>query len=154
MQASIPSRINLHHFGGTIDMAARKKAGKKRAVKKKATRKKAGKRKAAKKKGGRKKAAKKRAKKKAAKRSLLGKADLPKTLKDFSKQLRKDMNGLEKQIEGARKDTRRKLTRAVRDASHQLGSLEARGQKEWRKLSKKARAEAQRTMKKLQRLST
>jgi hypothetical protein len=39
----------------------------------------------------------------------------------------------------------------VRDASHQLGKLEARGQKEWRAMSTRARNEVQRTVKRVRR---
>ena len=46
----------------------------------------------------------------------------------------------------ARKEARRNLARIVRDASHQLGVLEARGEKEWKTLSARARKEVERTL--------
>jgi hypothetical protein len=49
---------------------------------------------------------------------------------------------------------RRKLTRTVREASHQLGALEARGQKEWRALSKKARKEVEQTFKRVRKFTS
>jgi len=76
---------------------------------------------------------------------LLG-SELPKSLKALSRQLRRDLNAIEKQIESAGKETRRSLTRVVRDASHHLGTLEARGQKEWQKMSERARREVERTL--------
>ncbi len=101
----------------------------------------------------RKKAAKTTAKKKIggiAASDLLG-ADLPKSLKALSRQLRRDLNRIEKQIETAGRETRRSLTRVVRDASHHLGTLEARGQTEWRKMSARARSEVERTLKRVKR---
>ncbi len=81
---------------------------------------------------------------------LLG-ADLPKSLKSLSRQLRRDLNAIEKQIETARKDTRRNLTRVMRDASHLLGSLEERGQQQWRKMSARARGDVERTLERVKR---
>lgn len=132
-------------------MAARKST-RKVAVKKKAT-KKSARKKTARKKATRKKAAKKKAtKKKAAKRStidLVG-SELPKSLKAFGRQCRRDLLAIEKQIEIAGKDTRRSLTRIVRDASHQLGTLEARGEREWRKLSRNAKRDIERVVRRVQ----
>ena len=117
------------------------------------TRKKVARKKATAKKTTRKKAAKKTARKKIgriAASDLLG-AELPKSLKALSRQLRRDLNAIERQIQTARKETRRSLTRVVRDASHHLGTLEARGQKEWRKMSSRARSEVERTLKRVKR---
>jgi hypothetical protein len=117
------------------------------------TRKKTTRKKATAKKTTRKKTAKKTARKKIgriAASDLLG-TELPKSLKALSLQLRRDLNAIEKQIETAGKETRRSLTRVVRDASHHLGALEARGQKEWRKMSTRARSEVERTLEKVKR---
>jgi hypothetical protein len=119
----------------------RKKAPKKKTTTKKTTRKKATTKKAAK------KTTKKKTRRLSAS-SLLGE-ELPKSLKALSNQLRRDLNAIEKQIETAGKDTRRSLTRVVRDASHHLGALEARGQQEWRKMSTRARNEVERTVKRV-----
>ncbi len=110
-------------------------------------------RKAAKKKSVRKKAAKKKGarKKKAVRRAaadLVG-AELPKSLKALGRQLRRDLTGIEKQIEIAGKDTRRSLTRIMRDASHQLGSLEARGERAWRSRSRTLQRDVERMMKRV-----
>jgi hypothetical protein len=115
---------------------------------KKTTRKKAAPKKTVRKKATRKKAAKKT--RRIAASDLLG-TELPKSLKALSRQLRRDLNAIEKQIETARKETRRSLTRVVRDASHHLGTLEARGQQEWRKMSSRARGEVERTLKRVKR---
>jgi hypothetical protein len=114
----------------------------------KTPRKKATTRKTSAKKTTRKKVAKKTGRKKArriTKADLLGE-ELPKSLKALSRQLRRDLNAIERQIETASVGTRRSLTRVVRDASHHLGSLEARGQQEWRKMSARARKEVERTL--------
>jgi hypothetical protein len=100
-----------------------------------------------------KKAAKKTGRKKIgriAASDLLGE-ELPNSLKALSRQLRRDLNAIEKQIETAGKETRRSLTRVVRDASHHLGALEARGQKEWREMSTRARSEVERTLERVRR---
>jgi hypothetical protein len=80
-------------------------------------------------------------------------AELPKSLKAFGRQLRRDLTALEKQIEIARKDTRRSLARIVRDASHQLGVLEARGEREWRSLSRSAKRDVERIVKRVQKVT-
>jgi hypothetical protein len=122
-------------------MAARK-ATRKAAVKKKATKKKAAKKKATKKKAGKKRSAKRSAV------DLIG-DDLPKSLKAFGRLVRRDLTAIEKQIEVAGKDVRRSLSRVVRDASHQLGALEARGEREWRSLSRKAKGDVDKVMKRV-----
>ena len=117
------------------------------------TRKKTTRKKATAKKTTRKKAAKKTGRKKIgriAASDLLGE-ELPNSLKALSRQLRRDLNAIEKQIETAGKETRRSLTRVVRDASHHLGTLEARGQKEWRKMSTRARSEVESTLERVKR---
>jgi hypothetical protein len=132
-------------------MTARQTTTRKTTTRKKATRKKA-----TAKKTTRKKTAKKTGRKKIgriAASDLLG-AELPKSVKALSRQLRRDLNAIEKQIETAGKETRRSLTRVVRDASHHLGTLEARGQKEWRKMSARARSEVERTLKRVKRATT
>lgn len=117
-------------------------------VRKKATRKKTTRKKTTRKKAARKTSRSETVRKKAA--ELLGE-EFPKSLKALSSQVRRDLNAIEKQIETARVGTRRSLTRIVRDASHQLGSLEAHGQKEWRAMSARARNEVQRTVQRVRR---
>ena len=124
-------------------MTARQTTTRKKTTRKKATAKKTTQKKAAKKTGQKKIG-------RIAASDLLG-AELPKSLKALSLQLRRDLNAIEKQIETAGKETRRSLTRVVRDASHHLGTLEARGQKEWRKMSTRPRSEVERTLKRVKR---
>jgi len=127
--------------------ATRKKVAVKKAVKKKATKKSARKKTASRKKATKKKAAKK----KSAKRTALDfvGAELPKSLKALGRQVRRDLNAIEKQIEICGKDTRRSLARIVRDASHQLGSLEARGEREWRSLSRNSKRDVERVIRRV-----
>lgn len=127
-------------------MAARKKTTRKKTTRKKTTRKKTTRKKTARKTGRSKSVRKKAA-------ELLGE-EIPKSLKALSGQLRRDLNAIERQIVTASAGTRRSLTRVVRDASHQLGTLEARGQKEWRAMSARARNEVQRTVKRVRRAAT
>ena len=134
-------------------MTARQTTTRKKVPRKKATARKTTRKKATAKKTTRKKAAKKTGRKKIgriAASDLLG-AELPNSLKALSRQLRRDLNAIEKQIETAGKETRRSLTRVVRDASHHLGTLEARGQKEWRKMSARARREVESTLRRVKR---
>jgi hypothetical protein len=123
--------------------ATRKAAAKKKATKKKATKK------AAKKRATKKKATRKSAKR--AKIDLVG-SELPKSLKAFARQLRRDLTAIEKLIENAGKDARKSLARVVRDASHQLGKLEARGEKEWRALSRNAKRDVDKIAKKVRKV--
>lgn len=124
-------------------MTARQTTARKKTTRKKATAAKATRKKTAKKTGGKKIG-------RIAASDLLG-TELPKSLKALSRQLRRDLNAIEKQIETARVETRRSLTRIVRDASHHLGTLEARGQNEWRKMSARARSEVERTLARVKR---
>ena len=112
---------------------ATKKASRKKTTKKKVVR----------------KTKKKPTRRKSAAAGLAG--NLPRSLSAFSRELRRDLNAIEKEIQWAGRDARRGLTRVMRDASHQLGVLEARGQKEWRAISKKARAEVERTVNRVKR---
>lgn len=125
--------------------ATRKAAGKKKTAKKATRKKTASRKKASKKKAPKKKTARG---KKSAKRSALDfvGTELPKSLKALGRQVRRDLNAIEKQIEICGKDTRRSLARIVRDASHQLGALEARGEREWRSLSRKSKRDVERVI--------
>lgn len=96
-------------------MAARKKASRKKASRKKATRRKAG-----------------------LGRGLgaaLERLELPPTLKDYAKQVRGRLDGLERELTRASVDVRRRAARLLREASHQLGRLEAEGEAGWRRLT-------------------
>jgi hypothetical protein len=145
----------------TRKKTARRKTAKARTTTRKKTAKKAARRKAvrraAAKSTTRRKASKKKASRKRATASqpasraaadLVG-DELPRSLKAFGRQVRRDLRKIEQQIEVASKDTRRSLARIIRDASHQLGALEARGDREWRSLGRKARGDVERLVKRV-----
>jgi hypothetical protein len=54
--------------------------------------------------------------------------------------VRSRLSRLEREIQSAQ--ATKQLTRMLRDASHQLGKWEAAGEKRWKKLTSKARADA------------
>jgi hypothetical protein len=66
-------------------------------------------------------------------------AELPATLRDFSRRVRRGLVRLEKRIEHDSRDTRRQAARVMREASHRLGHFEAQGEREWRRQSLRAR---------------
>jgi hypothetical protein len=109
---------------------------------KKAVRKRAGETKAARGKTTRRKGTRKKTTRRAFSASRL-ESELPRSLRDFSRHVRRDLAKLEKQIESGRREARRRLTRLVRDASHLLGRIEARGPQGWRRLSGQALREAE-----------
>lgn len=67
-------------------------------------------------------------------------AELPPTLRDFSRRVRRGLTKLEKRIEKEGQQARRRYARMLRQASHRLGELEAQGEREWRKQSQRARS--------------
>ena len=77
-------------------------------------------------------------------RSAKGRAgfELPPTLQAYSKQVQKRLAALEKEIERAQVEARRSAARLLRKASHELGRLEAGGEKGWHKLASDAQKQA------------
>jgi hypothetical protein len=69
-------------------------------------------------------------------------AELPASLRDYVKQVEGQLNRLEKRIEKAGASARKQATRLLRDASKQVGSLEARGEAAWGRLTAPYRKEA------------
>lgn len=65
----------------------------------------------------------------------LGRLELPPTLRDYAKQVQRRLDRLERDLARTRADVRRRATRLLREASHQLGRLEARGEAGWRRLT-------------------
>lgn len=76
--------------------------------------------------------------------------DLPPTLAQFSRRVRRELTRLERQIVRARARYRGQGTRLLRDASHLLGQLEAEGEARWKKLTTRARADALRVLRRLE----
>jgi len=90
---------------------------------------------------------KRKATKKKAKAKRLGaiariERELPPTLREYARDVRKGLDGLEKQIEEATERTRKQIAAILKDASYRLGQLEARGESAWRKLTASYRKEA------------
>jgi hypothetical protein len=77
--------------------------------------------------------------------------ELPANLREYSRQVRRGLVKLERQIETAQRDARRRWARLLREVSHQLGRLEAEGEKRWKRQTYPARREAVRLLKRLQR---
>ena len=77
--------------------------------------------------------------------------ELPANLKDFSRRIRKQLNQLEREVEKAGIQTRRRAARLIREASHQLGRLEAKGEPGWRQLTVPYRKELVGLLKRLER---
>jgi hypothetical protein len=69
-------------------------------------------------------------------------AELPKNLRDYVKQVEQRLNRLEGQIGRAGVRAQKEALRLLRDAGKQLGSLEARGERAWAKLTAAAEREA------------
>ncbi|MCL4686039.1 hypothetical protein KJ059_14955 [Myxococcota bacterium] len=67
--------------------------------------------------------------------AALERLDLPPTLRDYAAQVRKRLDGLERELSRASTDVRRQAAKLLREASHQLGRLEARGEVGWRRLT-------------------
>ena len=78
-------------------------------------------------------------------------AELPKNLRDYGKQVRRQLNQVERQLVVAQAQTRRRWARLLRDASHQLGRLEALGERNFHKLTTPYRKEAARLLRQLER---
>src|SRR5262245_31664689 len=79
----------------------------------------------------RKKASKKRASKRA--RAFGIELELPTTLREFAKELRKRLDRLERDAARAQLEARRRAAKLLREASQQLGRLEVGGEAAWRK---------------------
>lgn len=59
---------------------------------------------------------------------------LPPTLREFTGELRKRLDRLERDAVKAQVEARKRAARLLREASHQLGRLEVGGETAWRKL--------------------
>ena len=78
-------------------------------------------------------------------------AELPPTLRDFSRRVRRGLVHLEKQIEKEGRDARRQAARMLKTASHELGKLEAKGERAWKRQSLHARRATVRWLRRLER---
>lgn len=76
--------------------------------------------------------------------------ELPRNLREFQKRVRRGLTGLERKLETAQRDARRRGTKVLRDVSHEMGRLEARGEREWRKQTTRARRDLARMLHRLE----
>jgi Na+-translocating ferredoxin:NAD+ oxidoreductase RnfC subunit len=76
--------------------------------------------------------------------------ELPPNLRDYAKQVRRQLNALERQLERAVPQARRRTARLIREASHNLGAAEARGEKAWRDRAAHMTKDAQKLLHKLE----
>jgi hypothetical protein len=76
--------------------------------------------------------------------------ELPPTLAQFSRRVRSELGRLEKQIARAETRYRTGWTRLLREASHQLGRFEAEGAARWRRLTTRARGDALKLLRRLE----
>lgn len=77
-------------------------------------------------------------------------SELPDTLAEFSRRVRKELGSLERKVEKAAAPRRRQIARALREAAHTLGRYEAEGEKRWNRLTTQARREALSVLRKLE----
>jgi hypothetical protein len=73
------------------------------------------------------------------------------SLREFSRQVGRRLNQIEREVERVEAVSRRRLTHVMREASHELGRLEAQGEKRWRALTTRARRDALDILKRLER---
>jgi hypothetical protein len=78
-------------------------------------------------------------------------AELPATLAQFSRRMGARLGALEARIENAGAAYRRRWTRLLREASHQLGRFEAEGELRWARLTARARRDALQLLRRLER---
>jgi hypothetical protein len=76
--------------------------------------------------------------------------ELPANLRDYGKHVRKQLNALERDLERAIPQARRRTAKLIREASHNLGAMEARGEKAWRQRAGQITKDAQKLLRKLE----
>jgi hypothetical protein len=76
--------------------------------------------------------------------------ELPPELRQYAKRMRHGLSRLEKQIASAQADAHRRFAHLLREASHQLGRVEALGEREWRKRTTQARRDAVKLLRRLE----
>ena len=86
-------------------------------------------------------AARKSSARKAAPRRSVFDFELPPTLRAYASEVRKRLDAIERELARAQGDARRQAARVLREASQQLGKLEAQGEAGWRRLAAPYRKE-------------
>jgi len=85
--------------------------------------------------------------KKKAKRTTRGRVarldrELPKTLREYSSSVRKELTRIERDVEKVTATTRKRGIKLFREASYELGRLEQQGEKAWARLTNPYRRRA------------
>ena len=75
---------------------------------------------------------------------------LPKRLAEYVSQAQRRIDRLERDVEKAAGRTRKEAVRLIREASHYLGKIEARGEKSWGKLTAPYRKDAVKLLQRLE----
>jgi hypothetical protein len=68
--------------------------------------------------------------------------ELPKTLREYSRNVRKELTRIERDVEKVTAVTRKRGIKLFREASYELGSLEQQGEKAWQRLTTPYRRKA------------
>ena len=76
--------------------------------------------------------------------------ELPPELRQYARRMRQGLSRLEKQLVSAQEGARRRWAHLLREASHQLGRIEALGEREWRKRTTQARRDAVKLLRRLE----
>jgi hypothetical protein len=76
--------------------------------------------------------------------------ELPPTLRDYARQARRQLDRLEGDLLQAQSDMRKRLAGLLREASHQLGRVEAEGEAGWRRLASPYRSQLLDLMKRIE----
>ena len=84
-------------------------------------------------------------------RGALPRLEFPRNLQEFRKRIETQLNALERDAARARTETRRRAARLIREASRQLGRLEAKGETGWRQLAESYRKELVRLLERIER---
>jgi len=76
--------------------------------------------------------------------------ELPSDLREFARRVRAGLSTIERDLDQVQARTRRQGARLLREASHALGRFEAEGERRGRKLTRPARREALRLLRRLE----
>lgn len=77
-------------------------------------------------------------------------AELWPELRHYARRMRQGLSRLEKQLASAQKGARSRWAELLREGSHQLGRVEALGEREWRKRTAQPRRDAVKLLRRLE----
>ena len=76
--------------------------------------------------------------------------ELPKTLREYSRKVRKELTRIERDVEKVTAATRKRGIKLFREGSYELGRLEHQGEKAWQRLTTPYRRKAVSLLKQLE----